>query len=88
MKLSEARIILYLNQVRTRESTIKLMAYKLKIDFSYVCKIIDDMIERKWIKKMKFPVYTYHKLYSRAPTKEAVKVLQLEYKNKKQRRLK
>ncbi len=88
MKLSEARILLYLNQVQTRESTIKQMCYKLKIDFSYVCKIIDSMIERGWIKRMKFPLYTYHKLYKKAPTKEAVKVLQLEYKDKKQRRLK
>ena len=87
MKLSEARILMYLNQVKTRESTIKLMSYKLKIDFSYVCKIMDDMVARGWVKKMRYPLYTYHKLYKKAPTKVAVKVLELEYKNKKQRRL-
>ena len=72
MKTSEARILIYLKTANTALRTIKTLSLKLNIDYSYVCKIVDKMVDNKWLKREKYPLHTYYILTDKAPIKEAI----------------
>ncbi len=59
MKLSEAIIIIYLNNVYPQLRTMTIMSRKLQLNFSNLSKTVGIMIEQKWIKLDKYPHKTY-----------------------------
>ena len=50
MKVSEARIILYLYTADKQKKYATLISRKLKIDYSYVNRLLNEMEGKQWIK--------------------------------------
>lgn len=74
IKKSEARILIYLNQVPNELKNIPTMATKLEIDYSYITKIIDSMLEKKWIQRIIGSFKNSYEITKKAPLKQAKEV--------------
>ena len=55
MKVSEARIILLINQTHIRDHFISYISTKLEIDYSYTIRILNLMNDKGWLKRGKNP---------------------------------
>ena len=55
MKVSEARIILLINQTHIRDHFIAYISTKLEIDYSYTIRILSLMNDKGWLKRGKNP---------------------------------
>jgi len=75
LKVSEARILVYLNQADGRLRTLLKISSKLDIDYSYANKIISVMISKRWIYKERGTLRPYYHISVNAPLKEAKQVL-------------
>ena len=51
MKTSEARITIYLNQVDKYNRYGMAMSTKLGMDYNYLLRILDGMVEKSWLNK-------------------------------------
>ena len=60
LKISEARIIIFLNQVDDNLRHSSGISTKLKMDYSYARKIIADMLDKQWIKKHQTGIRTIY----------------------------
>ena len=53
IKVSEAKIIVFLNQVDTKYKYTIYIAEKLKMDYNYCIRIIYGMVNKGWIRREK-----------------------------------
>ncbi|MEA1877254.1 MAG: hypothetical protein U9N86_10355 [Bacteroidota bacterium] len=63
IKLSEARILIYLNNTHRALHFVRKISSKLKIDYGYTIRILMDMIEKEWLcreKGLANPSRTYY----------------------------
>jgi len=67
LKVSEARILVYLAVVDTPLKTILKLSSKLDMDYSYCCKVIKMMIEKKWITIKEGNLRSYYFTTMQAP---------------------
>jgi DNA-binding MarR family transcriptional regulator len=75
MKRSEARIIVYLNNV---DSTLKYgssMAIKLRMDYAYLLMILRGLKDRGWIKAIPKLGKVFYELTDQSPLAEAKELL-------------
>ena len=75
LKESESKILVYLEVADIPLKTILKMSSKLKMDYSYSCKIIQAMIDKKWIYKKTGVLRSYYFITLKAPIKQAKEML-------------
>ena len=76
IKVSEARILIYLHQVADPLKTPGRIATKLDMAESRMYTLLNAMIEKKWVYKKSFPLHTYYFIGHQAPVKAAKKLLE------------
>ena len=74
MKKSEAKILIFLNQVNIRYKYAKYMAMKLRIDYAYLLEIIHIMEDKKWLRTIHSANRIMYELTTEAPVRSAVKL--------------
>lgn len=65
MKVSEARIIIYLSQTKITEHYVGCISLKLNIDYGYTLRILAGMCLKEWLRRDKSlinPNRTYYHL--------------------------
>jgi DNA-binding MarR family transcriptional regulator len=75
LKQSEARILMYLNNVVPKFKFPRAISAKLGMDKAYLSSRLGDMIEKGWLIKEKYPLRTYYNVTDKAPIDEAREVL-------------
>ena len=75
MKKSEARIIMYLHTVKPENKFIRKMCSKLNMDYAYTLEILNLMLEKRWIYKIKNHNKSMLELNGIAPVKQAIEKL-------------
>lgn len=76
MKLSEAKILIFLSQVQNTDKYLGNISTKLKMDYAYCIRILKQMQANGWIKPaVRVSGKSYYSLYSTAPIEQAKKVL-------------
>ena len=71
IKLSEARILIYLDNVKAQFKYVGSIASKLHIDYGYILQILKDMHEKGWIRKEHQGLKSYYFNTKLAPIKAA-----------------
>ena len=71
MKKSEARIIVYLDQVENKVKTGRYLSETLKIDYIYIMKLLREMYNKGWIKSHKYQERSYFELTVNTPRRIA-----------------
>ena len=71
LKLSEARIIIFLDQTDFRLRYPVYMSHKLEMDYGYLLKLLKSLELSGFIGKYKRITRTYYKLKLTAPLEEA-----------------
>ena len=71
LKLSEARILIYLNQAEPRYKYARRMSSKLNIDYGYLIGILNGLHSKKWLHKIKRGNKRFYELNKIAPINEA-----------------
>ena len=51
LKVSEARILLYLSQVNNTSKNVANISTKLSIGYSYLSNLLRDMVSKRWVFK-------------------------------------
>ena len=80
MKLSEARILVYLSVAKKRLTYGMKIAAKLKMDYKYCLEVIGMMVEKGWVIRDSFPIKTYYCLTKKAPLEDAKNTILMERK--------
>ena len=75
LKKSEARILIYLNNVSPNLKFPRAISSKLEMDKAYLSSRLGDMIEKGWLIKDKYPLRTYYNITDKAPIEEAKELL-------------
>ena len=73
IKLSEARIIVFLEKVKNGNRYASLISAKLDMDYGYCMHIIKKMHAKGWLTIQQFAVKKYYFLTKFAPLDEAKK---------------
>ncbi len=76
MKLSEARIIIYLKTAEVNLRYVQKISAKLDIDYGYILKVLATMLDKSWIVQIKYPVKTFYRLTDTCPIDEAMKKIE------------
>ena len=71
MKESEARIILFVLQADAQFKTASFMSVKLRIDYTYLMRLLNQMYDKGWISTRVHQKITYFDVVPTAPIKEA-----------------
>jgi DNA-binding MarR family transcriptional regulator len=72
LKNSEARLLIYLQHAAKPLKEAQSASYTLKIDQSYVIRILDEMRQKGWVKPYKYEGKTFYSLTLLAPYADAV----------------
>ena len=75
LKVSEARIIIYLSQVDNQHRYIGAISAKLDIDYSYTIHLLAGMVAKKWLRFESTAIKSHYFLTQQAPTERAKKLL-------------
>ena len=75
IKLSEARILVYLESVTNRFKFVGAIASKIKTDYGYTLHILKEMHEKGWLRRDKQITKSYYFLTNVAPLKEAKEMM-------------
>ena len=71
IKRSEARIVIYLIITSNHQKHASRMSEKLRIDYTYLMKLLMGMYEKGWIKTHLYNNITYFNITTTTPIKEA-----------------
>lgn len=71
MKKSEARIIIYLNNVTNQYKTGRYISERLQIDYIYIMKLLRGMYDKGWSKVHQYQERSYFENTNDCPIKEA-----------------
>ena len=71
IKVSEARIIIYLEKVEKTKRFVGAISAKLDIDYGYVLKILDQMRAKQWVRKEHYATKSHYFLTVKSPIEEA-----------------
>ncbi|MCK5138341.1 MAG: hypothetical protein KAQ85_00730 [Thermodesulfovibrionia bacterium] len=82
IKGSEARIMIYLDQVHNSKKSLSDIAAKLDIDYGYLTKILAGMLAKKWVFKHPYGRKVFYDNTPGAPVGKAVTVLGQDAYNK------
>jgi hypothetical protein len=77
IKKSEARILVYLNNVKSPNKYASQMSYKLNIEYGYLIRLLKQMVHNDWI----IPIRRSNKIFyeinnETAPLSKATELLQ------------
>lgn len=75
MKISEARIIIYLKNVKKTLKDVRSISIKLNIDSCYVYRIISLMLSKGWLKTHNYNGRLFYDINSHTPILTARKVM-------------
>lgn len=75
VKLSEARILVYLENVHSRWKFVGAIAAKIKTDYGYTLHILKEMHEKGWLTRDKQVTKSYYFLTKAAPLHKAKELL-------------
>ena len=75
IKLSEARIIVYLEEVAKTKRFVGAISAKLDIDYGYVLKILDQMRAKQWVRREHYATKSHYFLTLKTPIQEAKEVV-------------
>jgi len=75
MKVSEARILVYLSQVSNLKKSLEDISSKLSTDYIYTIRILKDMVGKNWLFKHKFGRKMFYDLRLNAPIEMARELL-------------
>ena len=76
LKLSEARILVYLAHIENGQRFIKAVSNKLDMDYPYTHSLMQRMHAKGWLKKEEGPLkHYYHVKRFSAPLKKAEEVV-------------
>ena len=78
IKRSEARILLYLDQVANPLKYVAKISRRLDIDYNYCNRVLLIMKEKKWVFTHRLVNKTFYDLTSQAPIEPAKAVLQAD----------
>lgn len=73
IKRQEARIIIFLCTAENHLKDLTSVSNKLKIDYSYLVKLLQGMYEKGWVMTHKYNNETYINITAQSPIKEANK---------------
>jgi len=76
MKMSEAKILLYLDNVSPNLRYAAAISTKLGIDYKYCIQMLKAMAYKKWLDIHRFGGRTFYKTNKQTPIQEATKVHQ------------
>ena len=68
IKVTEARILVYLSQVSNNNKSLDMISAKLGIDYSYCIRTLKVMVIKGWVFKHRFQKFMYYDLTGLAPT--------------------
>ena len=85
MKLSEARILVFLVNAAKPLKNARTIAIKLNIDVTYLYHILDVMLEKKWLSVHFYNKKRFFEPKNTAPVKEAIELIAKENKETKRR---
>lgn len=71
MKLSEARILVFLDNFNKEQRFASLISSKLDIDYCYTMQILKKMEAKRWVASKQFAVKRYYFLTDVTPLKQA-----------------
>lgn len=74
LKMSEARIIIFLKNADLTNRFARQMMSKLMIDYGYLLRILQGMTEKNWLKKTVNHNKVFYELTEEAPYNDAVTV--------------
>lgn len=72
---SEARILAYLIGANNLFKSPRKIHLKLSITYSYVCLLLNNFLEKGWVKKVKKGNKTFYELTSHAPLEEVKNIM-------------
>jgi predicted transcriptional regulator len=75
IKITEAKVIVYLDVVDSPFKFVQKISSKLKIDYSYLCRILADMLEKQWVKRTCRDNRSFYELAHKAPIQESKDLL-------------
>ena len=76
LKLSEARILVYLSKIEPRFRFIKAVSNRLDMDYPYTHSLMQRMHAKGWLKKEEGALkHYYHVISTEAPLKKAEEVV-------------
>ena len=75
IKLSEAKILVYLNQVHLRHKYIAKIASKLQMDYVYCLRILKQMNEKGWIRKEQSRTKSFYLNTNNSPIQKAKELI-------------
>jgi len=78
IKDSEARILIFLSQVRGEFKSVDMISAKLNIDYSYTIRILKSMVIKGWLFKHPYDNFMFYDLSHFAPVEKAKQVLSTE----------
>lgn len=73
MKKSEERIIRYLMLVEQHDKYLRKISTKLGIDYCYLIGLIYSMVDKGWLRRVKYRGRTFCELTEQAPELPMVK---------------
>lgn len=75
MKLSEARVLVFIENAENRHKYCRYMSSKLNMDYNYLLNIVKAMQEKNWIKKHKLDRKVFYELAAKADLELAKTVI-------------
>lgn len=75
IKVSEARILVYLDKVSKLSRFVGAISAKLSIDYGYTLRILDQMKAKQWVRKEHYATKSHYFLTHKAPLDKAKEVL-------------
>ena len=75
LKMSEAKIIIYLKNVEDTKKHAFNIVEKLFVDYGYLLRILQGMVSKGWLRKIVSGTNVVYELTSFAPYDKAVKLV-------------
>ena len=72
---TEARILVFLTNVKNGYRFAGVMASKLQVDYGYILRILAQMRMKKWLRVEHYALKKYYFLTRKAPIKKAKELL-------------
>ena len=71
LKRNEARILIFLSQVKELDKNATSISLKLRMDFSNCLRLLKGMVEQGWLKQTKPFRKTIYELTNKTPIQQA-----------------
>lgn len=86
IKISEARIIIFLENAAPNLRFAKMISVRLNIDYGYLLRIISGMIHKEWIFPERRETKIFYSITKNTPTEAAKEIISKEHTTPKEKK--